>query len=153
VVDVGGGTGALLTEILRAHPAVHGTLVDLPTTVARAEAVDRLTILGQSFFDPLPAGADLYVLNKVLDNWPDPEALAILTRCAEAARPDGRVMVMSGVTDREPADPQLLMMVLVGGKDRTLAEFRALAARAGLEVVFAARNSAGRFMVECRVAV
>jgi hypothetical protein len=44
------------------------------------------------------------------------------------------------------------MMVLVGGKDRTMAEFRELAATAGLEIVAASRNSAGRFMVESRVA-
>jgi hypothetical protein len=150
VVDVGGGTGALLAEILRAHPDVHGTLVDLPATVARAEASDRVTAIGQSFFDPLPAGADLYLLKKVLDDWPDREATAILARCAEAARPHGRVVVMNGVSESDPPDPQLLMMVLVGGKDRTMAEFREMAAAAGLEVLAARRNSEGRFMVECR---
>jgi len=158
VVDVGGGTGSLLAAVLRAHSAVHGTLVDLPSAVARSAEVfeaagvaDRVTAVGQSFFDPLPAGADLYLLKSVLGDWPDREAIALLRRCAEAARPDGRVMIMSGVTDAETADPELLMMVLVGGKNRTLAEFRALAAGAGLEVVAAGRNSAGRFMVECRV--
>jgi 2,7-dihydroxy-5-methyl-1-naphthoate 7-O-methyltransferase len=157
VVDVGGGTGSLLAAILRAHPHIDGTLVDLPATVARstetfeaAGVAARVTAVGQSFFDPLPAGADLYLLKKVLSDWPDREATAILTRTAEAARPGGRVMVMSGVSPTEPADPDLLMLVLVGGKDRGLPEFRALAAAAGLEVQSAARNSAGRFMVECR---
>jgi hypothetical protein len=159
VVDVGGGTGSLLAEILRAHPAVHGTLVDFPSTVERSAAIferagvaDRVNIAGQSFFDPLPAGANLYLLNKVLADWPDREAIAILTECAVAASPDGRVLAMSGVTDAKTPDPQLLMMVLVGGKDRTMAEFRELAVAAGLEVVAAGRNSAGRFMVECGVA-
>ena len=159
VVDVGGGTGSLLAEILRAHTAIQGTLVDLPSTVERSAEIferagvaDRVSVAGQSFFDPLPAGADLYLLNKVLGDWPDREAIAILAECAVAASPDGRVMAMSGVTDAETADPELLMMVLVGGKDRTMAEFRELAATAGLEVVAAGRNAAGRFMVECRVA-
>jgi hypothetical protein len=156
VVDVGGGTGALLAEILKAHSSVRGILVDFPATVERSAEIferaalaDRVTLAGQSFFDALPAGADLYLLNKVLADWPDREATAILTRCAEAARPNGRVMVMTGVTDAETPDPQLLMMVLVGGKDRTMAEFRSLAAAAGLQVEAAGRNSAGRFMVEC----
>jgi 2,7-dihydroxy-5-methyl-1-naphthoate 7-O-methyltransferase len=148
VVDVGGGTGSLLAEILRVHPTVRATLVDLPAVVERC-TVEGVTVSGQSFFDPLPAGANLYLLHKVLADWPDREAAALLARCAEAARPDGRVMVMSGVTDAETADPELLMMVLVGGKDRTLAEFRALAKGAGLEVQAVGRNSAGRFMVEC----
>src|SRR5689334_10075688 len=66
VVDVGGGTGALLAEILRARPTLRGTLVDQPATVARsrdmfqaAGVADRVTLTAQSFFDPLPAGADL----------------------------------------------------------------------------------------------
>ena len=157
VVDVGGGTGSLLTEILRAHPDMRGTLVDLPSTVARSAGIfeaagvaGRVTLAGQSFFDPLPAGADLYLLKSVLQDWPDREATAILCRCADAAHPAGRVGVLGGVAPHDPPDPALLMMVLVGGRDRSLAEFRTLAATAGLEVETAARNSAGRFIVECR---
>jgi 2,7-dihydroxy-5-methyl-1-naphthoate 7-O-methyltransferase len=159
VVDVGGGTGALLAEVLRARPGVRGTLVDLPLTVARSGEVfraagvaDRVTAVGQSFFDPLPAGADLYLLKSVLSDWPDREAAAILKRCAEAARPSGRVVVLNGVTpDGEggPA-PELLMLVLVGGKGRSLSEFRELAGAAGLEVTTAERQPSGRFVVECR---
>src|SRR5438309_1660992 len=73
VVDVGGGTGALLAAIVRARPMVRGTLVDLPRTVARAGEVfraagvaERVTVSAQSFFDPLPPGADLYLLKSVL---------------------------------------------------------------------------------------
>jgi 2,7-dihydroxy-5-methyl-1-naphthoate 7-O-methyltransferase len=158
VVDVGGGTGTLLAEVLRTHPGVRGTLVDQPATVARAGrtfqdagVADRVTMTAQSFFDPLPAGGDLYLLKSVLSDWPDPEAVAILARCAEAARPTGRVVLVNEVSpDRDggPA-PELLMLVLVGGRGRSLAEFRPLARQAGLEVVAAGRQPAGRFMVEC----
>jgi SAM-dependent methyltransferase len=159
VVDVGGGTGSLLAEILRARPTVRGTLVDLPPTVARsgeifqaAGVAARVTTVGQSFFDPLPAGADLYLLKSVLPDWPDREAMAILTRCAEAARPSGRIVVLSGVSpdDGIGPSPALLMMVLVGGKDRSLSEFRELAGASGLEVHAAERQQSGRFVVECR---
>ncbi len=157
VVDVGGGTGSLLAEVLRQHPNVRGTLVDLPRTVARSADVfksagvaDRVTISGQSFFDPLPSGADLYLLKSVLCDWPDAEAKKILERCAEAARPSGRVAVLNGVYPGEAAPPNLLMMVLVGGKDRTIAEFRQLAREAGLEVSAAGRQPSGRYIVECR---
>jgi SAM-dependent methyltransferase len=159
VVDVGGGTGTLLAEILRARPGVRGTLVDLPRTVARAGetfaaagVADRVTTVGQSFFDPLPAGADLYLLKSVLADWPDPEAREILRRCAEAARPAGRVVVLNGVwpdSEAGAASPALLMMVLLGGRDRSLAEFRQLARDAGLEVAAADRQPSGRFVVEC----
>jgi 2,7-dihydroxy-5-methyl-1-naphthoate 7-O-methyltransferase len=162
VVDVGGGTGTLLAEVLRAHPEVRGILVDQPGTIARAETrlreaglVDRVTLAPQSFFDPLPAGADIYLLKSVLCDWPDREAEVILRRCAEAARPAGRVVLDNEVSpdsDGGPA-PELLMMVLVGGRARSLSEFRPLAHRAGLEVAAAGKRRSGRFTVECVPAV
>jgi SAM-dependent methyltransferase len=156
VVDVGGGTGSLLAEVLRAHLGVRGILVDLPRTVAGSQEVfqaagvaDRVTVAGQSFFDPLPAGADVYMIKNVLADWPDREAALLLTRCAEAARPSGRVMILGGVNPAERASPELLMLVLVGGKDRTVAEFADLAKKAGLEVRASGKLPSGRFAVEC----
>jgi hypothetical protein len=160
VVDVGGGTGTLLAEILRARPELRGTLVDLPRTVARSREVfaaagvtDRASTTGQSFFDPLPPGGDLYILKSVLGDWPDREAAAILRRCAEAARPSsGRVVVFNNAGPGEAASPELLMLVLVGGKDRTLEEFGALAADAGLRVTATGRQARGKVLIECRAA-
>jgi hypothetical protein len=60
------------------------------------------------------------------------------------------VIVHGGVSPTDPGDSELLMLILVGGKARGLAEFRALAASAGLDVVAAGTNAAGRFIVECR---
>jgi len=159
VVDVGGGTGALLAEILRARPMVKGILVDLPRTIERSAEIfraagvaERVTTAAQSFFDPLPRRGDLYLLKSVLSDWADPEATAILKRCAEATRPSGRVVVLNGVSPDEDGSPppELLMMVLVGGRGRTLAEFRRLADIAGLEIQAAKRQASGRFVVECR---
>jgi len=159
VVDVGGGTGTLLAEILRARPGVRGVLVDLPSTVVRSRALleaagvaDRVTVAPQSFFEPLPAGGDVYLLKSVLSDWPDREAREILRRCAEAAPPTGRVVLVNGVTPDEdgPAPPDLLMLVLVGGKARTLSELRELARPVGLEVHAAERQASGRFLVELR---
>jgi hypothetical protein len=156
VVDIGGGTGSLLAEVLRAHPGARGTLVDLPRPVAGAAAVfeaagvaDRAAAVAGSFFDPLPAGADLYLLKSVLSDWPDAEALRILTRCREAMTTQSRLVLVNGVNPGDRADPELLMLVLVGGRDRTLAEFEALAREAGLRVAASGSNAAGRFLVEC----
>jgi hypothetical protein len=158
VVDVGGGTGAMLAEILHAHPHLQGTLVDLPGTVTRSEdmfgevgVADRLTTVGQSFFDPLPAGADVYLLRKVVNDWPDRETVAILRRCAEAAGPGGRVVVLGGV--RADDSPRLvgIEMVLLGARTNTLAEFGELAHQAGLIVTRATPQPYGSVLVECRM--
>ena len=159
VVDVGGGAGYLLAEILKAHPRVRGVLVDLARPVAASAEVfaaagvtDRATAIAQTFFDPLPAGHDLYVLKSILSDWPDPEALALLRRCAEAARPsNGRVVVFTIAGPGEEAPPELLMLVLVGGKARTLEEFRGMAEAAGLEVRATGKQASGRTFVECSV--
>lgn len=157
VVDVGGGTGAMLAEILRTRPEIHGTLVDLPGTVARsgeifqaARVAERVTTVGQSFFDPLPPGADLYLLRGVLNDLPDREATLILSRCAEAARPTGRVVVLKGVGPDDRARRLTIEMVLLGGKHRTVSDFRELACEAGLKVVAAEQQRSGYFVVECR---
>lgn len=157
IVDVGGGTGGMLSEILRNHPSLSGTLVDLPSTIAQAAGTfqisgvaDRATLIGQSFFEPLPAGAEIYLLNKVLNDWPDSETIAILRCCAQAARPHGRIIIMGGVTPDDTPPSLTVEMVLLGGKTNTLTEFREIALEAGLEITSTGRQPTGRFIVECR---
>jgi hypothetical protein len=156
LVDVGGGTGAMLAELLRAQPRLRGTLVDLPGPETRSREIfeaagvaDRVTSVAQSFFDPLPAGADVYLLRKVLNDWPDRDTVAILRRCADAARPSGTVVVIGGVVPDGTPRPLSVEMLLVGGRTNTLTEFRDLARQAGLEVV-ATESGLSHFLVECR---
>jgi SAM-dependent methyltransferase len=156
VVDVGGGTGAMLAEILRNHPHINGILVDLPRTVTRSHGIfeaagvaERVKTIGQSFFNPLPAGADLYLLRGVLNDWPDREALAILKCCATAARPTGRVVVLKGVVPDDGPTELSIEMVLLGGKNRTISEFLDLTRESGLEVLDFQQHPAGYFIIEC----
>ena len=157
IVDVGGGTGAMLASLLRRHPRVRGTLVDLPGTVARAREIiggdavaSQITLKGQSFFDPLPAGADVYLLKSVLNDWPDEPTVAILSRCAQAARPGGRVVILGGVAPDEAPRYLAIDMLVAGGKTSTLSQFTELARQAGLDVIAARTQSSGRYVVECR---
>jgi len=157
IVDVGGGTGALLASLLRRHPRACGILVDLPGPVARAAetmeaagVAGRVTTEAQSFFDPLPAG-DLYVLRKVLNDWPDEPTVAILRRCAEAARPDGRIAVLGGVAADDTPRSLGIDMLITGGTTSTLTQFTELARRAGLDIVAAGPQSSARYVVECQL--
>lgn len=154
IVDVGGGTGAMLVNLLSRHPGLRGTLLDLPATVARADlggVTGRVTVTGQSFFDPLPSGAGLYLLKKVLNDWPDTETVAILRRCREAAGADGLVVVIGGVSPDDTPQPLAIDMLVAGGKTSSLTEFTGQASRAGLAVTAAGQQTAG-YVVECRPA-
>ncbi|POX50066.1 methyltransferase [Streptomyces sp. Ru72] len=141
VVDVGGGSGALLAAVVGAVPGARGTLVDLEQTVESAAAEfeaagvrERCRAMARSFFDPLPAGGDVYLLANVLLNWPDDRATAILRRCAEAVAPNGRVMVVEGLLDVQTGqtDLDLRMLVYLGGQMRTTDGLRGLGKAAGL---------------------
>jgi hypothetical protein len=153
----------MLASLLRRHPHARGILVDLPGTVARAGEIiesfgvgDRIMVEGQSFFGPLPAGAELYLLKNVLNDWPDDPTVAILRRCAEAAgaAETGRatVAVLGGISADEGPRSLGIDMLVAGGKTSTLTQFTELARRAGLDVIAARTQSSGRFVVECRPA-
>lgn len=166
LVDVGGGNGALVAAVLTAHPALHATLVDLPETADRARQAlaeqglaERVETVGQSFFDPLPRGGDLYVLNSILHDWPDEQALRILGRCAEAAGRHGRVMVveehgldLDGGDGGAHAEMDLRMLVLCGGRERTVPEFTGLIRRAGLTVTEVRSTPRGQTVIDCAAA-
>ncbi|RJQ87711.1 methyltransferase [Amycolatopsis panacis] len=140
IVDVGGGDGTLLLAILRAHPHLHGTVLDLAGPAARAaEAISAAGLDGRassragSFFDPLPTGARGYLLSGVLPDWDDDHAVRILRRCAEAATETGTVFVIDHSADGGSTEGDLRMLCYVGGRERSLAQLHDLAARAGLQ--------------------
>lgn len=144
VVDVGGGNGSLLITMLMEYPQLRGTVFDLPDTVegassalAAAGLAERSQVVAGSFFDPLPPGAGGYVLSSILHDWSDGPTRDILRRCAEAAGSDGRVFVVEkiGADGQSPhTGMDLRMLVLYGGKERTVAELTDLAADVGLKV-------------------
>ena len=163
LVDVGGGIGTLLAAILRTHPGVRGTLVDLAgpaeaavRTLADAGVRERCEIVAGSFFEPLPAGADAYLLSGVLHDWDDGHALQILRRCAEAAGTSGRVLVIEEGLLEDAADPglrtemNLRMLAYTGGRERTLADLEQLAAHTGLRVSAIHRATRYRSVIELR---
>ncbi|MEV4147976.1 methyltransferase [Amycolatopsis sp. NPDC049691] len=156
IVDVGGGPGTALAGILAAHPAVRGRLVDLDVTAAAATFAehgldDRASVLEGSFFDPLPAGADAYLLVDILHDWDDEHAHRILARCVEAAAPDGRIVVVEPVGGRQAAtDMDLAMLVIFGGRERRVEEFEALASEHGL-VLDSVTDAGGRSILEFKI--
>ena len=138
VVDVGGGTGQMLAELLRRHSRLHGILFDLPEVVEGVEAPAGVDVVAGSFFEGVPAG-DAYLLSRILHGQGDDDAQRVLDSIRRAARPGARVLIVDAVIPpgNEPYGSKwldLLMLVLSGGRERTEEQWRALLTDAGLEV-------------------
>ena len=150
VVDVGGGQGRLIAALLRANSELRGTLFDLPSVVAgaprvlaEADVADRCEVAGGDMFEAVPAGGDLYVLSRVIHDWEDARATAILGNCRRAMGRRARLVLVERVLpDRVEPTPavqsqvlsDLNMMVRTGGRERTEGEFGALLAATGFRL-------------------
>lgn len=145
VVDVGGGEGTLLAEILSRSPSARGVLFELDAVVGsgaerlRSRCVaERCSIVAGDFFEAVPHGADVYLLSHVLHDWPDEAAVKILRNCRRAMGERGRLVVVEVVvgesTDLYGCWLDLEMLVNFGGRERSEAEYRALFEQADLRL-------------------
>jgi hypothetical protein len=146
LVDVGGGLGNLLMEILRACPGLKGCLFDLPEVIDDAREavtaegmVDRIQLTGGSFFDAVPVAADAYIMKYIIHDWDDERCVKILQNCKENLAPDGKILVVEHIVpeDDQPGIAKLLdieMLLLPGGRERSRTEYEALFAAADLRL-------------------
>jgi hypothetical protein len=160
LVDVGGGYGQFLTDILTVYPHMRGILVDTPAVIGTARtrieghlSRPRCTLVPGSLLEPLPRGGDLYLLSGVIHDWDDDDAIRILDRCRRAMTPNGRVLVVESVLSAvdQSAFGALLdlnMLVMTGGRERTEREFRRLFDAAGLVVTRMTPTLAPQWTIE-----
>jgi hypothetical protein len=146
LVDVGGGHGRLISMILKAYPKMRGVLYDLPHAseggrkgIGEAGLADRCEVISGDFFQSVPEGGDAYILSRVIHDWDDDEAVAILKVVRKAMQPPSRLLLFETLirTDNRPAYPllsDLNMLVLTGGQERSEAEYRTLYKAAGFEL-------------------
>jgi hypothetical protein len=147
VCDVGGGRGTLLSEILVRHPHLRGVLCDSPGVLASAERLlrgravrDRVDLVPGSFFDSVPAGADVYTLKNILHDWDDERSVKILRVVRAAMQPGQKVLVCEALVERDThdslgalADVQM-MVVCDEGRERGRAEIGRLFEQSGFEL-------------------
>ena len=150
VVDVGGGHGHLMIQLLLKHPTMTGVVFDLPDVVHAAKQAailsgvgDRLEVVGGNVFEHVPGGADVYVMSGMLQNWSDDRARTALERVRDAMVGPSRLLIIDSLQpepDEQSAAAQiqvlddLTMLVRTGGRGRRASEFRELLAMAGLHV-------------------
>jgi SAM-dependent methyltransferase len=167
VVDVGGGHGTLLDVLLQTHPHLRGVLLERDAlasaaraALARAGVGDRCMVMAGDFFAAVPAGGDTYVLSWVLHDWDDEEAVRILRRCRDAMPAEGWLLISELIApervevDAPPGSPServarldLSMLVLMGGRERTVAEFEALLVGGGFRLEQALRTESPRSLL------
>jgi hypothetical protein len=145
LVDVGGGQGLLLRDILERYPHTSGILYDLPSVVADAHIIKdsavagRCELVGGDMFESVPAGGDTYLLKWIIHDWSDAEAIQILRNCRQAIADQGRILLVEQIlTPSNQPDPatgaDLMMLILVTGRERTKEEFGDLYAAAGFQI-------------------
>ena len=155
VVDVGGGTGRLLSAILEHNTATTGVLFELPHVVADASAAasDRLRLVAGDFFvDPLPS-ADAFVLMEVLHDWTDDDAARILNAVRGAAAPGARLLVVEVLVPDTPGPDHskvldIIMLAVTGGRERTREQYEKLLADAGFQLERVVPTRSSYFVVE-----
>lgn len=147
IVDVGGGTGALAAGLLDVYPDIRGIVCDLPAGLvgtnkylAARGVGDRCAVVEADFFEQVPSGGDVYLLKQVIHDWDDEHSGRILANCRKAMAPGARIVLIERLLPTRMADDpehrsiallDLEMMVRLGGRERTLDEYRDLLERAG----------------------
>jgi C-methyltransferase len=164
LVDVGGGHGPLLATILTAAPASRGVLYDLHRVVADApnllrknDVADRVRIEEGSFFDSVPGGGDAYVLKNIIHDWPDETAVGILRNVRAAAGPRTTVLLIELVIPEHDRDfpgkwVDLEMLLNLGARERTAAEYRDLLSQAGFQMTRVVQTASPLSVVEAGAA-
>lgn len=163
VLDIGGGNGGLLCNILRNNNSLKGFLFDLPSVLDELDRedftdnADRISFVSGSFFEAIPPSADLYLLKRVLHDWDDEQSVAILKNCAQAMSSSAKLLVIEGILPEgsEPhmlKDADMFMRVMFGGQERTLNEYKKLFAQAGLVFVEVEGSCEGMSIISAHLA-
>jgi hypothetical protein len=164
LADIGGGNGSVLTAVLARYPAMRGILFDLPgvaerakTSIVAAGMAGRCEVVGGSFFESVPPGADAYLLRHIIHDWNDEQCGRILRNIHQAMGEGGRLLVVESLIPpgNEPAFGKLLdltMLVIPGGLERTRAEYEALFGAAELRLTRVVPTRADVSVIEGRKA-
>lgn len=139
VVDVGGGKGAAIAQIVEAYPHIHGINFDLPHVIATAPSISGVQHVGGDMFDSIPSG-DAIFMKQILHDWNDERCAKILENCHKALSENGRLVVVEIVVSHDQRKPSnsiemlssLIMLAHTdGGRERNEQQWRSLFENAG----------------------
>ena len=165
LVDVGGGNGSFIVSALKAYPRMKGVLFDLPHVaeqarkrIADAGLAERCEVIGGDILTSVPEGGTAYILSKIIHDWDDDRAIAILKSCHRAMRDKAKLLLVEIILPARVEQSVALqrafmldvhMMATTGGRERTEAEYRALLDAAGFRVSKVVPTETEMSVVEC----
>ncbi|KAI2905805.1 hypothetical protein CBS63078_5259 [Aspergillus niger] len=155
VVDIGGGRGELLLEMQATYPhLLKKENLILQEYNADIGVVPEVTEMGWNYKEDASEqpvkGALLYSMAHVLHNLSDIESIKLLTKVARVMAPSSRLLIQEFTKNAASSTTHAAMILMHAGRERTSAEWRDLAAFAGLEITFEAYPPNGECVVEMR---
>lgn len=160
LIDIGGGLGVLLMEILKVYPSLKGVVADVPSVIKNTKELiksrgldKRCETVECDFFRNIPSGGDAYILSNILHDWPDNKCRIILDNCYEEMKPGSKLLIIEMIvpTGNQPSMAKLLdleMLVTTGGRERTKDEFRDLLNNSGFKISQITQTNAGVSVIE-----
>lgn len=154
LLDVGGGDGTFLAEAAARATGLQVMLFDLPAVAARAAARfeaaglgKRARAIGGDFrTDPLPPGADLVSLVRILHDHDDATVRALLRAVRACLAPGGTLLIAEPLAATSGAEPVgdayfgFYLMAMGRGRPRRATELRDMLAQVGFERIRALRT-------------
>lgn len=146
LVDIAGGYGFTLAEILKANQQLKGVLFELPYLIDNAKeflekegVINRVELVTGDFFQSVPAGADAYIMKHIIHDWNDELCIKILQNVGAVMNKKGKILIVEMVVPEinVPSPAKMLdlqMLVMEGGKERTKEEFESLLKTAGFNL-------------------
>ena len=149
LLDVGGGNGSFLIAAGQQAPDLALTLFDLPGVAAIARdrlaaspIADRVSVVEGSFLsDPLPRGADVVSLIRVVHDHDDDVVLALFERIREAlGQKTGVLVIGEPMSDPAATDPVgayfgIYLQAMGSGRPRSFGTLKDLLQRSGYRAV------------------
>ena len=148
IIDIGGGDATLISSILENNPNLKGIVYEVSTVIEETQKnisfnnlSERCQVISGDFFkDPIPKGLDIYILSNIIHDWADNEAIKILNNCANSMENNNKLLLIEQIMPEVLAPgssaigSDMSMLVLSGGLERTLSEYRKMLSKVGLDI-------------------
>ena len=145
--DIGGGKGEAVAKVLKTYPDIHGVIFDQPHVIERAAEnirkqglEDRCELIAGDFFKEIPVASDVYFMRQISHGWSHEQNVQILRNLRASAKKGSRLLMSDCVMGEQPKFENtpfydVLMMCVIGGRERTVEEFEQIFSEAGFEIV------------------